>query len=83
MTQLFNKKTTTNQIPQFLRETETENEELEKDGPSAPEKVMKIGKKYALKKYDQFALNTSCLWGSTGSNITPVVCNLMKFLLQK
>ena len=59
MTQLFNKKTTTNQIPQFLCETETENEELEKDGPSAPEKVMKIGKKYALKKYDQFALNTT------------------------
>ena len=32
-----------------------------------------IGKKHALKKYDQFALNTSCFWGSTGSNITPVV----------
>ena len=29
-----------------------------------------IGKKHALKKYDQFALNTSCFWGSTGSNIT-------------
>ena len=26
-----------------------------------------IGKKHALKKYDQFALNTSCFWGSTGS----------------
>ena len=26
-----------------------------------------IGKKHALKKYDQFALNnTSCFWGSTG-----------------
>ena len=24
-----------------------------------------IGKKYAIKKYDQFALNTSCFWGST------------------
>ena len=32
-----------------------------------------IGKKYALKRYDQFALNTSCFWGSTGSNIIPVV----------
>ena len=32
-----------------------------------------IGKKHALKKYDQFALNTSCFWGSSGSNITPVV----------
>ena len=28
-----------------------------------------IGKKHALKMYDQFALNTSCFWGS----ITPVV----------
>ena len=27
----------------------------------------------ALKKYDQFARNTSCFWGNTGSNITPVV----------
>ena len=32
-----------------------------------------IGKKHALKRYDQFALNTSCFWGSTESNITPVV----------
>ena len=32
-----------------------------------------IGKKYALKKYDQFALNTSCFWRSTISNITSVV----------
>ena len=32
-----------------------------------------IGKKHALKKYDQFILYTSCFWGSTGSNITPVV----------
>ena len=32
-----------------------------------------IGKKHALKKYDQFALNTSCFGGSTRSNITPVV----------
>ena len=26
-----------------------------------------------VKRYDQFALNTSCFWESTGSNITPVV----------
>ena len=32
-----------------------------------------IGKKHALKKYDQFFLNTSCFWGNTRSNITPVV----------
>ena len=25
-----------------------------------------IGKKHALKRYIQFALNTSCFWGSTG-----------------
>ena len=28
-----------------------------------------VGKKHALKKYDQFALNTSCFGGSSGSNI--------------
>ena len=30
-------------------------------------KIMKsiaIGKKHAFKRYDQFALNTSCFWGS-------------------
>ena len=32
-------------------------------------KQCRKGKKYALKKYDQFTLNTSCFWGSTGSNI--------------
>ena len=32
-----------------------------------------IGKKYAFKRVDPFTLNTSCFWGSTGSNITPVV----------
>ena len=30
--------------------------------------VVLIGKKHALKKYDQFALNTSCFWRSTGSH---------------
>ena len=28
------------------------------------------GKYHALKEYDQFALNTSCFWGSIGSNVT-------------
>ena len=32
-----------------------------------------IGKMHALKKYDQFSLNTSCFWGSTRTNITPVM----------
>ena len=32
-----------------------------------------IGKRHALKKYDQFVLNTSCFWRSIGSNITPFV----------
>ena len=32
-----------------------------------------IGKKYALKKYDELALDNSCFWGSTGSSITPAV----------
>ena len=32
-----------------------------------------LGKKHALKKYDQFNLNTSCFLGSTESNITPVM----------
>ena len=35
--------------------------------------LIPTGKKHALKKYDQFALNTSCFWGSCRSNITPVV----------
>ena len=26
--------------------------------------ILAIGKKHALKKYDQFTLNTSCFWGS-------------------
>ena len=38
-----------------------------------PKENVLIGMKYAFKKYDQFALNTSCFWGSEGSNITPVV----------
>ena len=33
----------------------------------------RIGKKHALKEYDQFTLNTSCFWESTRSIIAPVV----------
>ena len=40
------------------------------------------GKKHALKKYDQFALNTSCFWGSNGSNFTAFV-HFTRLLLQK
>ena len=36
-----------------------------------------IGKNHALKKYDQFALNTSCFWGSLTE-----LCNFTKFVLQ-
>ena len=39
----------------------------------AGRKRMHLGKKHALKKYDCFALNTSCFGGSTGSNNTQVV----------
>ena len=35
--------------------------------------ALPIGKNHALKKFDQFALNTSCFWESTRSNITLVV----------
>ena len=35
--------------------------------------LLEIGKKCALKKYDQFTLNTRCFVGSTRSNITPVM----------
>ena len=34
---------------------------------------MSIGKNHALKKYDQFALHTSCFGGSTESNIAVVI----------
>ena len=37
-----------------------------------PQLASSIGKKWALKKYDWFGLNTSCFWGCTRSNITPV-----------
>ena len=48
-----------------------------------PHQLGPVGRKHALKKYDQFALNTSCFWASTRSNIIPVMCNFMRFLLQK
>ena len=41
-----------------------------------------IGKNHALKKYDQFALNTSCFWGIL-YNILCEMCNFTKFFLQK
>ena len=37
-----------------------------------------IGKKHALKKYDQFTLNTSCFWASTRSNITRPCCAISR-----
>ena len=39
--------------------------------------IAEIGKKHALKKYDQFTLNTSCFGEA------PQLCNFTKFLLQK
>ena len=30
-----------------------------------------LGKKHALKTYDQFILNANCFWGSIESNISP------------
>ena len=40
--------------------------------PSINQVQEHLGKRQALKKYDQFALNTSCFWGIIRSNITPV-----------
>ena len=42
----------------FEKAVTKSNEENEKLSPEED-----IGKKHALKKYDQFALNTSCFWG--------------------
>ena len=41
-----------------------------------------IGKKHAFKKYDQFALNTSCFWRNTGSNIILVHSLIRGVLIQ-
>ena len=39
-----------------------------------------IGKKHALNKYDQFALNTSCFWGKyVLDQILSQLCNFTKF----
>ena len=50
--------------------------------------VLPIGKKHALKKYDQFTRNTSCFWGSTGSVVqfheifvTKVMNKLIHFIV--
>ena len=43
-----------------------------------------IGKKDALKKYDQFTLNTSCFLGNeVPDQILQQLCNFTIFLLQK
>ena len=42
-----------------------------------------IGKNHALKKYDQFPLNTSCFWGDTRSNITPTLVQFHKNFVTK
>ena len=55
------------------------------DREQEDEKVIKypeIGKKHALKKYDQFTQNTSCFWRSTGK-ILPQFYNFTKFFLYK
>ena len=47
-------------------------------------RVYPIGKKHALKKYNQLALNTSCFLGRTRSIITPASCAIsQKIVLQK
>ena len=45
-----------------------------------PLSLKNIGKKHALKKYDQFALNTSCFW-EVLSQILPKMCNFNKFFV--
>ena len=44
-------------------------------------KTIDIGKKHALKKYDQFALNTSCFWGKyrIKSRLDQILHQLCKF----
>ena len=43
-----------------------------------------IGKKHALKIYDQFSPNTSCFWGKyRNDQMLPQLCNFTKFMLQK
>ena len=47
------------------------------------EAVQPLGKKHALKIYDQFALNTSCFWGKYQINYYPSCAISRIFLLQK
>ena len=54
-----------------VRQCAVWNEEYSMTGAWDPASC--IGKKDALNKCDKFVLNTSCFWGSIGSNITPVV----------
>ena len=56
------------QAAEQIKDDTEEEEEEEEDSDLAS-----IGKNHALKIYDQFAVNTSCFWGNTGSNITSVV----------
>ena len=42
----------------------------------------RIGKMYALKRYDQFAINNSSCFGGSIPDYIPVLCNFTKFLLQ-
>ena len=53
--------------------TDNKAKEIQTKPKESEEKIETIGNNHALKKYDQFALNTSCFWGNTRSNITPVV----------
>ena len=57
----------------FIQKKAIEKAIQEIDKRLKNEYEQRIGKKHALKKYEQFALNTSCVRGSTGSNITSVV----------
>ena len=68
------------------------NRHLITEGPPQPLQIIteimvvitavphKIGKEHALKKYDQFALNTSCFWGKCQIKYYPS-CAI--FLIQK
>ena len=42
-----------------------------------------LGKKHALKKYDQFALNTIAAFGEVSDHILPQLRDFMKFLFKK
>ena len=48
----------------YLKSLEPDSDNLIKKayGGLNNDNISSIGKKYALKKYDQFSLNTSCFW---------------------